>query len=76
MPRALPDSLTPRYDEAALSLSPMFEWLKTEGQLSEQDVRRTFNGGIGMVLIAAPAEVDAILSTVSDARVIGELAAK
>ena len=76
VPRALPDSLTPRYDEAALSLSPMFEWLKTEGQLSEQDVRRTFNGGIGMVLIAAPAEVDAILSTVSDARVIGELAAK
>ncbi|WP_031552186.1 phosphoribosylformylglycinamidine cyclo-ligase [Parvularcula oceani] len=76
VPRALPETLLPRYDEAALTLPPLFAWLKDEGSLSEAEVRRTFNAGIGMVVIAGPDDANALLGDLPDARAIGELAAK
>lgn len=74
VPRALPGHLTPRYDEAALTLPDLFSWLKTTGDLSLADVRRTFNAGIGMVAVCAPGEADAVIASDEGARVIGELA--
>ncbi|MBB4658785.1 phosphoribosylformylglycinamidine cyclo-ligase [Parvularcula dongshanensis] len=73
VPRALPEGLTPAYDDAALALPPLFSWLKEAGGLSEAEVRRTFNAGIGAALIVAPERVDAVLSACADAKAIGEL---
>jgi phosphoribosylformylglycinamidine cyclo-ligase len=75
VPRALPEGLTPKFDEAALELPPLFAWLAEAGGLSQAELRRTFNCGIGMVAICKRDQVDGLLSQVSGARVIGEIAA-
>ena len=43
VPRVLSENVMPAYDEAALSLPPVFEWLRSEGKVSQTDMRRTFN---------------------------------
>ena len=88
-PRMLPATLIPAYDEDALSLPPVFEWLLETGNLSKEDMRRTFNCGIGGVLAVSTDAVQDVLDslnaepTASDstdslgssgkARVIGEI---
>jgi len=50
-PRALPEHLAPNFDWAAWARPAVFEWLQSVGGVPEEDMRRTFNLGIGMVLI-------------------------
>ena len=77
-PRVLSDGLTPRFDEAALDLPPLFSWLKDAGGLSKEEMHRTFNCGIGCVLVCSPDVVDATLEKLGTsgetARVIGDIA--
>ncbi|MEM6413359.1 MAG: phosphoribosylformylglycinamidine cyclo-ligase [Pseudomonadota bacterium] len=77
VPRVLSKGCEPHYDESALPLPPVFQWLQEAGSLSDRDMRRTFNCGIGGVLIVAPESVDSILAQLRDAgeaaRIIGHL---
>lgn len=77
VPRVLADGLTPRYDEDALALPPLFEWLRDEGGLADADMRRTFNCGVGGVLVTAPDLVEDALAALGaageTARVIGDI---
>ena len=72
--------VSPRYDEAALKLPPLFEWLKDTGKLTDAEMRRTFNCGIGGVLICAESEVDGCLTALKKADehafVIGDIQEK
>jgi phosphoribosylaminoimidazole synthetase len=52
-PRALPDHLVPEFDWAAWERPPVFRWLQETGGVPEDDMRRTFNLGVGFVLVAA-----------------------
>jgi phosphoribosylaminoimidazole synthetase len=54
-PRALPDHLAAEFDWSAWARPPVFQWLQQAGAVPEEDMRRTFNLGIGMVLIVKPA---------------------
>lgn len=76
-PRVLSDGLAPRYDESALALPPLFKWLQEAGALTETDMRRTFNCGIGGVVICAPDAVDETLAALNaageKARIIGDI---
>ena len=78
VPRVLPETLTPRYDESALTLPPLFQWLQEQGNLSLADLRRTFNSGIGGVLIVDPAHAGDVITALATAGeepvVIGDLA--
>ena len=38
----------------------MFQWLQREGAVPEDDMRRTFNLGIGMALIVTKAKAEAV----------------
>ncbi|MHA7870881.1 MAG: phosphoribosylformylglycinamidine cyclo-ligase, partial [Hyphococcus sp.] len=58
VPRVLGPDRTPAFDETALALPPLFAWLKEAGNVSDHDMRRTFNCGIGAVLVCAPSVVD------------------
>jgi phosphoribosylaminoimidazole synthetase len=60
-PRALPDELTAEFDWNAWSRPAVFEWLQSAGGVPEADMRRTFNLGIGLVLIVDPEQADAII---------------
>ena len=77
-PRVLSAGLLPVFDDDALSLPPLFGWLQAQGGLSDTDMRRTFNCGIGGVLICAAAQADRLVSILADAgedaRVIGHIA--
>jgi phosphoribosylformylglycinamidine cyclo-ligase len=51
VPRSLPDGLSVRIDTNAWKVPPLFEMLRRAGNVPIDDWRRTFNLGIGMVLI-------------------------
>ncbi|MGD9798971.1 MAG: phosphoribosylformylglycinamidine cyclo-ligase [Parvularculaceae bacterium] len=77
VPRIFPDGVTARYDESALTLPPVFEWLMKSGDVAIDDMRRTFNCGVGGVLAVRAPAVDRILGALSAAgekpRVIGDV---
>ena len=75
VPRALPSGLRPRWDERGLVLPDVFAWLRLTGGLTDAEVRRTFNAGIGMVVVAGEAEADGLLREMQGARVVGTLEA-
>ncbi len=57
-PRALPDELAAEFDWNAWARPPVFKWLQETGAVPEDDIRRTFNLGIGMALIVEPSLAD------------------
>lgn len=77
-PRAIAKGLAPRFDWQAWMLPPVFTWLQETGGVALEEMRRTFNCGLGMVLIVgaaeAPAVLEALLAAGEDAFICGELA--
>jgi phosphoribosylaminoimidazole synthetase len=77
-PRAIADGLVPRFDWNAWALPPVFEWLQATGGVAETEMRRTFNCGVGLILIVDPHQVPDVLEGLAraeeDAFVVGELA--
>jgi len=55
IPRVLGEHLTAVIDSAQWPLPPLFEWLQREGGVSDGEMHRVFNCGIGMVVIVAEA---------------------
>lgn len=78
-PRAIAEGLVPRFDWNAWAMPPVFDWLARTGGVSDHEMRRTFNCGLGLVLIVAPDDVgetlQGLISAGEDAFVVGELAA-
>jgi phosphoribosylformylglycinamidine cyclo-ligase len=78
VPRVFDEALAPVYDADALALPPLFEWLQSAGGLSLEEMHRTFNCGIGGVVIAAETAADAAIAALTAAgekpRPIGVLA--
>jgi phosphoribosylformylglycinamidine cyclo-ligase len=70
-PRMCPEHLRPRLDETCWSLPPVFQWLQEAGSVPDDDMRRTFNCGIGMIIAVEPAETNGVLA---DLRAAGETA--
>ena len=56
---------------------PVFGWLAQTGRLPDAEMLKTFNCGIGMVLVVAKAEADGVIRTLQEAGeapfVIGEI---
>ena len=52
IPRVLPDSVAVRLDLDAIDPPPVFGWLAKEGGVVEKEMLRTFNCGIGMIVVA------------------------
>src|SRR4051812_17786896 len=57
IPRVLPESLAAEIDLAAIEVPPVFRWLS--GAVAHQEMLRTFNCGIGMMLIVDPGAASA-----------------
>lgn len=62
IPRVLPDGLGASINLSAIDVPPVFGWLAKAGGVAESEMIRTFNCGIGMVLVVEPAKVDAVMS--------------
>ncbi len=61
MPRVLPENVAARINLAALPFLPVFGWLAETGRLPDAEMLKTFNCGIGMVMVVAKAEADSLV---------------
>ena len=59
-PRVLPQGLAARIDLGAWTLPPVFRWLATTANMAMPELLKTFNCGIGMILVVAPDRADAL----------------
>ena len=60
IPRVLPKGLGARIDLARVPVLPMFQWLAHVGGIAQNEMARTFNCGIGMIVIAAAKDAAAV----------------
>jgi phosphoribosylformylglycinamidine cyclo-ligase len=60
VPRAMPRELAARIRTAAWEVPPIFRVIAQGGGISEEEMYRTFNMGIGMVVIVAPENLHAV----------------
>ncbi len=67
IPRVLPEGLACALDAAAWTPAPVFRWLQQAAALPWTGMLRTFNCGIGMVVIAAADRADAVATALSAA---------
>ena len=58
--RVVPDGLGLDIEASTIVLPPVFDWLQREGAVPREDMWRTFNCGVGFVLIVAEADVATI----------------
>ena len=63
----LPEALGARIDLARVPVLPVFKWLASEGDIAENEMLRTFNCGIGMIVIAAPKDAAAVTQAFTQA---------
>lgn len=78
IPRVLPSSCKALLDRTAWEIPAVFRFLQEGGSINEEEMLRTFNCGIGMVLVVPEKEADDILIRLSGlsetAFLIGEVA--
>ena len=60
VPRILPEGTSAQLDLGSWVVPPIFNFLQRTGHVSHDDMFRTFNMGIGMVIVCAPATVDRV----------------
>ncbi|MBF2761079.1 MAG: phosphoribosylformylglycinamidine cyclo-ligase [Ectothiorhodospiraceae bacterium AqS1] len=77
LPRVLPKGLHAQVDLSLRPIPAIFEWIAKVGQVEEDEMRRTFNCGIGMMVICPPSRSEAIVARLEglgeDAWCIGEI---
>ena len=59
IPRVLPKNLGAEVDASATPLPPMMKWLAKTAEISNLEMARTFNCGIGMAVVVAEENADA-----------------
>lgn len=77
LPRVLPSGCKAIVQKGTWEIPPIFSFLKEKGNITEEEMLRTFNNGIGMVLIVKKRETSAILERLHSlgekASLIGEV---
>ena len=63
LPRALPEGLGYSLDRDSWTVPPLFRWLQDAGEIDDAEMFRTFNMGVGLILVCAPSNVDDVLSS-------------
>lgn len=76
-PRAIAEGLAAEFDWNAWAMPPVFDWLAQVGGISEHEMRRTFNCGVGFIIIVAQADAEPVLAALlnagEDAFICGQL---
>ena len=74
VPRMLPAGLSARLDGGAWDVPPLFRLVQRAGGIPEDEMRRVFNMGVGMIVAVAPEDVAGVRADVPEAFVVGEAA--
>ena len=80
LPRVLPKGTEAVVRLGSWEVPPLFGWLQRAGSVPREDMLRTFNMGVGLILVVSAADQDRVLAAFSTAgepgaRVIGAIAA-
>lgn len=65
IPRILPAGVHAEIDTNSWRPGPVFDWLQVTGRIARDEMRRTFNCGIGMIAIVAPADAGRAIETLA-----------
>ncbi len=71
--RLLPPEVSVVIHKSSWRPLPIFALIQRLGSVPDEEMYRTFNMGMGMVLMVAPTHVDRILGSISGSRVIGKV---
>ena len=67
LPRVLPEGLGAEIDLNAWELPPVFGWLAQTGGMAEAEMLKTFNCGIGMIVVCAADRAEALAELLTEA---------
>ena len=77
IPRVLPDDLAADIDLDAVTVPAVFGWLAKVGGMSEREMLRTFNCGVGMLVAVAPEDSEKLVASLTasgeTAAIVGKL---
>jgi phosphoribosylformylglycinamidine cyclo-ligase len=78
LPRILPHGTAAVVDRSAWEVPPIFTWLQRSGSIPNDDMMRTFNMGIGLIIVIGRDHAESFIGELAarggrDARVIGEI---
>jgi phosphoribosylformylglycinamidine cyclo-ligase len=78
LPRVLPHGTAAVVDTSAWEVPPIFTWLQRGGDIPRDDMLRTFNMGIGLIIVTGRDHAEALIDELAarggrDAQVIGEI---
>ncbi|EFJ28916.1 hypothetical protein SELMODRAFT_92321 [Selaginella moellendorffii] len=73
IPRVFPEGLAAEVRVGSWTVPPIFKWLKEAGNVEEAEMFRTFNMGIGMVLIMEQMAAEQILKGDEPAFLLGQV---
>jgi phosphoribosylformylglycinamidine cyclo-ligase len=79
LPRVLPRGTEALVRLGSWDVPPIFRWLERAGAVPQEDMLRTFNMGVGLILVVAAGDADAMIGAMraggeSAVRVVGEVA--
>ena len=73
IPRILPQGSAVRIDKGSWPVLPIYELMREIGNVSESEMYRTFNMGVGMVIVCSVENSEAIKSQLSECYEIGQV---
>ncbi|MEP0049701.1 MAG: AIR synthase-related protein, partial [Roseobacter sp.] len=66
LPRVLPETLGAQVDLDTWDLPAVFRWMAETGGMAEAELLKTFNCGIGMILVVRADRADAVTTLLAD----------
>jgi len=66
LPRVLPKGCGAAVERSSWQLPPVFDWLQRAGRIEDNELFRTFNCGVGMILAVSAEQLDGALSTLAN----------
>jgi len=73
VPRVLPQGMAAKFNGRSWAIPPIFQLIQQRGNISQSEMYRVFNMGIGMVVICSPDNVAQLTKALSEAKIIGEV---
>ena len=73
IPRILPKTLSARLRVGSWRVPEIFDIIRRRSRLTDMEMHRTFNNGLGLIMVVAPTAADAVLRRLKGAVVVGDI---
>lgn len=73
IPRVIPKGLGVHVKANSYEIPPLFQWLQKAGNVPLDDMRRTFNMGVGMIMVVDPSQVSEVQQIDPEIWVLGHI---